>query len=62
MTQVKIYMQIDEVSVVSFDNGESFVVCQENEAYITESLDEAMEMAQVIAFNNQYHLAAKWSE
>lgn len=54
-----VYMKLDDVTVASFDNGASFYVCQDNEVYRTEYLDKALEMAEVIAFNNH---AAMWRE
>lgn len=54
-----VYMKLDDVVVASFDSGASFYVCQDNEVYRTEYLDEAMQMAEVIAFNKH---AENWSE
>jgi hypothetical protein len=54
------YVEIDGVLVVSYDNGESYDVRHDNnEVYQTDNFDEAMQMAEVIAFNNY---AATWSE
>jgi len=53
------YMKLDDVVVASFDNGASFYVYQDNEVYQTDNFDEAMQMAEVIAFNKH---AENWSE
>ena len=54
------YVEIDGVLVVSYDNGESYDVRHDNnKVYQTDNFDEAMQMAEVIAFNNY---AATWSE
>jgi hypothetical protein len=52
-------MKLDDVVVASFDSGASFYVCQDNEVYQTDNFDEAMQMAEVIAFNKH---AENWSE
>ena len=54
------YVEIDGVLVVSYDNGKSYYVRRDNnEVYQTDNFDDAMQMAEVIAFNNY---AATWSE
>ena len=54
------YVEIDSVLVVSFDNGKSYYVRRDNnEVYQTDNFDEAMQMAEVIAFNKH---AENWSE
>jgi hypothetical protein len=54
------YVEIDGVLVVSFDNGKSYYVRRDNnEVYQTDNFGEAMQIAEVIAFNNY---AATWSE
>lgn len=54
------YVEIDGIRIVSYDNGKSYCVRRDNnEFYQTDNFDEAIEMAEVIAFNNY---AATWSE
>jgi hypothetical protein len=54
------YVEMDGVLVISFDNGKSYYVkCDNDEIYETDNFDDAMQMAEVIAFNNY---AATWSE
>ena len=55
-----LYAGTERGVIVSYDNGESYDVRHDNnKVYQTDNFDEAMQMAEVIAFNNY---AATWSE